>query len=725
MGIVCVRQQGGSDCAAAALATVARHHGRPVSVQQLRDLTGTDRAGTNLLGLVAAARRLGFEAKGVKAPFAALAQLPLPAIAHVRTDEGIGHFVVLFDVGRRRLVIADPARGVERWTPDEFRRRWTGSLALLLPGAGPCEVGPAPGPMRRLARLLGGHARPLAEAALCALLVTGLGLVSSLYVQQLIDSILVHQQAGLLDLVSLGMAGLLVFRVAFGAVRQYLLAHMSRKIDLALVRDYFRHVLALPMRFFETRKVGEILSRVTDCAQIRQVISGTTLALVLDLVFVVGATALMLAYSPGLAAVALLFAPLFALSVFAHLPALRQARRRMMEQAAQLQARLVEDVTGIETVKAFAVEEDRVSGTEGAMVRLMKETFRGELLALSLGGIATFLNGAAALAILWCGGHRVLAGELTVGQLMFFSTLLGLMIGPMERLATINLQLQDAAIAADRLGEILDLPREAAGGRRSEFAALRAGIRLESVSFRYGCREEVLKDVSLEIPAGRTVAIVGESGSGKSTLCKLLAGFYAPTAGRILLDGVDARTYAPESVRHRIGWVQQDPFVFSGSIRANIALGRPDATIDEVVAAARAARLADFIESLPEQYETPVGERGTNLSGGQRQRLAIARALLLRPDVLVFDEATSHLDTGTERAIQASLDDAFAGKTVLLIAHRLSTIRCADLIVVLDRGAIVEQGTHEELLLRGGRYAGFWGEQQGYEPVAAGARRSA
>jgi ATP-binding cassette subfamily B protein len=303
-------------------------------------------------------------------------------------------------------------------------------------------------------------------------------------------------------------------------------------------------------------------------------------------------------------------------------------------------------------------------------------------------------------------------GALTIGQLMFFNSLLGYLLGPLERLASVNLKLQEALMAVDRLYQILDLEVEPLSERQQlTFAGVREAIVLQDVSFHYGCRANVLEQVTLRIPAGMTVAVVGESGSGKSTLLKLLLGFYAPTAGCILLDGVDLRDFTLASLRSRIGLVSQEPFIFNGTLRENIALGQPGAAPEEVTAAARAAGLEAFIAGLPERYETVIGERGVNISGGQRQRLAIARALLRQPEILIFDEATSHLDTATERAIQVSLKTALAGRTVVLVAHRLSTIREADLIYVLHRGRLLQQGTHRELLAQEGMYRTLWRAQ--------------
>ena len=704
----CVRQNDQSDCGPACLAAISLHYGRAVRLEQMRELAGTDRIGTNLVGMLQAAERMGFMAKAVKGNYDVLPKAPLPAIAHVRTKEGLGHFVVLHRVKKKGVVVADPGRGVVKMSAEEFKATWTGYLLLLAPEqAGLRRVGTEPrSPWRRFVGLLLGHTGLLAEGVFCAILMTVLGVSTSYFVQHLVDSVLVRGEVRLLNALGIGMVLVVVFRTLFSMLRQYLLAHVGRKVDLGLIAGYMRHILALPMNFFEMRRVGEILSRVQDAGKVREAISGTTTTAAVDGVLVVLMLAVLWVQDVQLAAVATAFVPLLLAAVMLHHPAANRRSRQAMENAAALSSHLIEDVTAVETVKTFGVERARCEESEDKLVTFIQSQFGLQKLGLSMGGLSLFVTALAGVAVLWFGGHRVMSGALTIGQLMFFYTLLGYLLDPLGRLASVNFQMQDALVAVDRLYQVLDMELEQRPAERKlTFDGVREAIEFREVSFKYGCRTPVLEKLSLSIPAGRTVAVVGESGSGKSTLLKLLMGFYAPTAGRLTVDGVDQRDFDLESWRSRIGLVSQDAFVFNGTLRENIALGRPAATLDEVMAAARAAGLEEFVASLPERYETVVGERGANLSGGQRQRLAIARALLRRPDILIFDEATSHLDTATEKAIQENLRKALAGRTVVLVAHRLSTIRSADLIYVLHKGRVAEQGTHRQLLQMNGKYA--------------------
>ena len=739
---VCVRQHDQSDCGAAALATIATHYNRPIGLQQVRDLAGTDRVGTNLLGMVEAAERMGFQATAVKGSYDALMDIPLPAIAHVTNRDGLGHFVVLHRVNKKGVVIADPGAGLEKLKREPFRRRWTGYLLLIEPAqdigtahtdrsdehdtheaptqdAKPQAVTPQPtvSPWRRFLTLLTAQRGVLIETLFCGVFMTLLGVATSFFVQQLVDSILVQGQVSLLNALGAGMLVVVVFKTLFGVLRGYLLAHIARRVDLLLLSNYARHVIGLPLKFFEMRQVGEILSRGNDATKVREAISGTTLTVVMDGFMVTIAAVMLWWYDPMLAAVATAFAPALLIAVVGHHPFAKRLSRRAMEQSARFSAFMVEDISAVETIKSFGVEKLRCQQRESRLTQLLGTTFSLQKLGLSMTQTGALVTGAAGIVVLWCGGHRVLTGALTIGQLMFFYTMLGYLLGPLERLASVNLQIQDALVAMNRLYEVLDLQLEKLyEPRKAEFQGVQKAIELRGVSFRYGCREPVLRGVDLRAPAGSTVAIVGESGSGKSTLLKLITRFYDPDEGSVSIDGMDLRDFQIGSLRAGIGIVSQDPFIFTGTIRDNIALGKQHAEMEQVVAAAKAAGLDSYISSLPQRYDTVIGERGANLSGGQRQRLAIARVLLCDPQVLIFDEATSHLDTATERAIQESLNTAFSGKTVLLVAHRLSTIRDADLIYVMHAGRVVESGSHHDLIDANGRYADLWRAQSGSAP---------
>ncbi len=723
----CIRQRDETDCGAAVLATVARCHGLPLSVAYIRDLAGTDLLGTNLLGLSIAAEKIGFRATGLQAQWQHLIErVSCPVVCHVITEAGQNHFVVVHKLGRRKLVVADPATGTTTWTKEEFLARWQvhrqrdehgepvgesfGVLLMLAPTPALRQTDNSRSRWSRLWAILRPRLPLLWEAFLCSILATLLALGASFFIQVLIDQVLVHEKPNVLDLLALGMFLLILFRTAFGLLRQYLLVHLAQKIDLELMLSYYGHLMSLPMRFFRTRRVGEVLSRINDSAKIRALIQGTTIGLLLDATMFFIASAVMLYYSWTLTLLVFAFLPLFMILVYLLNRPVQRVERQLMEQSADVEAHLVESLSGIATLKAFAAEGAARQKTETGFVKVIRTGFQSAMLGASAAAIGDLLAACAMLFVLWYGGHLVIAGQLSLGQLMFFNAMLGYLVDPMKRLAEVNISIQEALIALDRLGEVMDLePESRPDAQGVSITDVQGAFEIENLTFAYGHRPPVLKNISLSIPAGTTLGIVGESGCGKTTLANLLARFDDPQEGRILLDGTDIRDWNLKALRKTLGIVPQETFIFRGKVRENITLGKPGATLEQVIAAARAAGAHEFISQLPHRYETMIGERGSDLSGGQRQRLAIARALLHDPQVLILDEATSSLDSLSELAIRETL--ARVTQTTVLIAHRLSTVMQADLIVVLHDGRVVEQGAHDELMAREGRYHALWQRQ--------------
>ncbi len=710
-----VRQNERANCGAAALATLGLYHGIRLPLDRLRELAGTSIHGVSLLGLMRSAENVGFAARAVRANLSHLQEIQLPAIAHVVDEVGYGHFVVVFRTRKGRVLIGDPAGGLVWTTHEEFQRRWTGNLLLAYPQPQqPIHpLGKQRTAWQRFLELAVPHRGILCEVVVCALLMTLLATLTSFFIQHLVDSVLVRMERSLLNALGIGMALVVIFRVVFSFLRQYFLMHVGRKVDLRLMGAFQEHLPRLPMRFFESRQSGEILARLTDAGKIRDVVQGEATSVVVDVLVIFGVLFTLWLYDMPLALVTTLLVPVFLLAVLVHHPAAVRRTHEAMEQGAKLAGHLIEDVSSIETMKVLNAQQRRTTQGQQRLVNFVSSIVRLQQLDLQVGQIALFIGGLASIGVLWLGAHRVMDGELSIGQLMFFFTMLSTVLEPLSRLATVNLKIQDAFTAMTRIYQVMDHPPEPATEEGRKFCKLTRQIELRDLCFEYETNKPVLRNINITIPAGKCVAVVGESGSGKSTLLKLLLRLYSQTSGQILVDGVDLRDFELNSVRQAIGVVPQDPHIYNGSVRENLLLASAQASAAEMADAIEAAQLATWVNGLPQRYDSQIGERGSNLSGGQRQRLAIARVLLANPDILVFDEATSHLDTATEQAIQHALRCRLAGRTVIMVAHRLSTVRHADCIVVMERGQVIEQGTHSQLLALRGRYAELWRAQHG------------
>jgi ATP-binding cassette subfamily B protein len=641
-----------------------------VSIGRLRELAGTDRHGTNLAGLITAAERVGFQARAVRATPDALRQIPLPAIAHVRESDR-NHFVLLYRISRKRILIGDPAAGLRKLTLEDFHKHWTGVLLLTTPTARLLEIVKSRSSLSRLCSLVHPYRHLFLDALIAAVLMTILGLTSSFFIQALVDFVFVLGRKPALNWLGLGMLLVSLARVGFLGLRSCLLAHLSQRIDADTVLGYHRHLLGLPLFFFLSRRTGEIISRINDAIKIRIVVSATTLSIVVDTMLVVTTAAIMVWLNPGLALRSLLLVPVLAGFVWILNAPMKRHQRIAMEKCAEVEAQIVETIGVIQTIKAFRAEPRVQLKTESRFSEMLTASFQSQMLAVYSTTTSSLMVGLSTLSLLWFGGHQVLTNSLTVGQLMAFHTMLGMILGPVERLANVNQSIQDALIAAERLSEVLELEPESEKQRANALdRAVTGSVEFQDVSFRYGSRAPLFTNVSLEIRAGECIGIIGESGSGKTTLVSLLARFFEPLSGRILIDGVDIRDYTLECLRREIVFVPQDIVLLNGSIADNIRLGRPDALPVDIRAAARSAGIDHFAENLSHGYDTVVGERGLSLSGGERQRVAIARAILANPSILILDEPTSHLDSRSESAVQSLIDQRRGRRTTIVISHR-------------------------------------------------------
>ncbi len=699
-----VRQHDQTDCGAACLAMISKFYGVETTLGRLRDLVNVTREGTTMLAVAEGAQKLGYLTQGMLASRHYLEKFPLPAIAHW----GGFHFVVVTAVRGEKVSVADPALGLREMSLSEFDKGWTGRILLLTPTDKIYAQEPVRGSLTRWLPLLKPYRALLAEIFLCSLVINILGLASPVFTQTIVDQVLVHASVPMLNLLLVGMLLVAFFQILTSALRQYLLVHMGLRIDQSLISQFFQHALSLPIRFFERRKVGDVTSRIEENEKIRSMITHLLPALILDVLMTLVYLSLMMIYNLKLTAVALAFFPLFAALTAVYTSVMKRVSQEIFLKRTESASYGIEAVAGIATLKSMAIETPALWKWNALFGRSVRSGFKGgmvELVSESAGGLLSTLSGTL---LLWYGAHQVIKGELTVGQLMAFNVLVGSVFGPLTRLVNSWGEAQAVLIAIERLNDVFDSEPEENPRRHPLLPAppLKGQVRFEGVFFRYhpSDKKGVLKNVSLELPEGKTAALVGRSGAGKTTLAKLILRLYLPSQGKILVDGHDLAALSPGGLRRQMGVVPQEAFLFSGTIRENIALGDGEVPFERVVEAARIAGAHDFVSEMPLGYDTPVGERGVALSGGQRQRVAIARAILRDPRILIFDEATSSLDTESERAIQKNIAGILKGRTTLMIAHRLSTVREADVIFVLDQGWLVESGSHRELMEKRGLY---------------------
>ncbi|QOZ68736.1 type I secretion system permease/ATPase [Bradyrhizobium arachidis] len=696
-----------------ALLTLLHLQGVAADRDQLRHRLGTTRFGA--ADIVRCARSLGLKARTYRTEWKRLSDTPLPAIAMLRD----GSFMVIAKATADKVLVQSPqAQRPVFMERDELVALWDGSLILMARRAGLSDLG------RRFditwfIGAIGKYRRLLGEVVAASFFLQLFALVSPLFFQVVIDKVLVHRSLSTLDVLVIGLVVVSLFDTVLGILRNYLFAHTTNRIDVELGARLFHHLLALPMAWFQARRVGDSVARVRELENIRNFITSSSLTLLIDLVFTSVFLAVMFAYSPVMTCIVLGSFPFYIAISAVATPLFRRMLEEKFRRGAENQAFLVESVSGIETLKAMAVEPQMQRRWEEQLAGYVSASFGVSSLGNTASQLVQFVSKVVTAAILYVGARLVIGDALTVGELVAFNIFAGRVSAPVLRLAQVWQDFHQARLSIARLGDILNSAAEPAySAGRAGLPPLQGNIRFEHVAFRYRVDgPEILHDVSFDIPAGQTVGVVGSSGSGKSTFAKLVQRLYVPQGGRVLIDGMDLVMTDPAWLRRQIGVVLQENTLFNRSVRDNIALADPALPMERIMAAARLAGAHDFILELPEGYDTVVGERGSTLSGGQRQRIAIARALVSNPRILIFDEATSALDYESERIIHDNMKEIAKGRTVLIIAHRLSTVRGADRIFTLERGRLVEDGTHDALIKTGGRYAALHRLQGGLYEV--------
>ncbi|NCT10540.1 MAG: peptidase domain-containing ABC transporter [Flavobacteriia bacterium] len=713
MAKITFKQHDITDCGATCLASIASHYHLQIPIARIRQYAGTDKKGTNVLGLIEAAEKLGFEAKGVRGELDSLFKIPLPAIAHIIVKEKLHHYVVIYEIQKNFIKIMNPGDGkIHKLSHEEFLKEWTGVLVILMPKEEFTPTNEKISVIKRFWFLLKPHKLVLFQALFGAVIYTLLGFSTSIYIQKITDFVLIGGNTKLLNLLSTIMLIIMVLQLVIGVYKNIFLIKTGQQIDARLILGYYKHLLKLPQQFFDTMRVGEIISRVNDAVKIRVFINEVSLSLTVNVLILFFSFGLMFLYYWKLALLMALVIPFYAIIYWITNVLNKKTERKIMENGAELESQLVESLNAVGTIKRFGLEGFANIKTEMKFINLLNIGYKSALNSIFSGISTSFVAQLFTILLLWIGSYYVIEREITPGELLSFYAIIGYFMNPVASLIGSNKQIQNALIAADRLFEIMDLEREEDTEKIVLTKDKIGDIEFKSVAFRYGTRVEVFSDFNLTIKKGTVTAIVGESGSGKSTLISLLQNLYPLQKGKITIGDLDLKYMQLESLRDLVSVVPQKIDLFSGNVIDNIAVGDFAPNMELIIDICKSIGILEFIESLPNSFNTYLGENGASLSGGQKQRIAIARALYKQPEVLVLDEATSSLDSKSENYIQKAITDLRQkNKTIIVIAHRLSTVVHADEIVVLQNGVVLEQGNHKELYAMKNNYFDLWQQQ--------------
>ena len=654
---------------------------------------------------------LGFDSKAVKVEDKKIDNsVSFPIIAHIQSKNNFLHYVVVHDVSNKRIIISDPESGIKKLSHKEFSEIWTGILLLIEPKKDFQKRNEKDNSLSRFFYVLKNQKSLLFNIFLASILYTVLGIVTSFSSKFLIDYILKDKLMTTLTVMVVGMVILEIIQMLLSIFRGYLLIFLGQRIDIAILLGYYNHVIKLPMNFFSTRKTGEITSRFSDADNINDAVAETVLTLMLDVITAVTGGIIVYIQNQYLFFVSIVILLLYIVIVFSFKEILKKINNDVLENNSQLTSFIIQSINGIETIKAYNLEKNIQDETEFKYLKVIKSSFKRS----KIYNLLTFLSGVVELIgntlIMWVGAIQVINGKLTLGEMMVFNTLLGYFTNPVKNLISLQPTIQTATVSADRLGEIIDLDIEQSDEKMIP-QNLKGDIEIKSLNFRYGTRELILKNINMEIKQGEKIALVGESGSGKTTLAKLILKFYDFEKGDININNFNLKDIDNTFLRNKISYISQDMFLFNKTIKENLMLS-DEIEIDDVIELSKKVNAYEFINELPQRFDYMIEENGTNLSTGQKQRLSILRALLKKPDILIMDEATSNLDSITESAIQKTLNNPEFNMTTIIIAHRLSTIRLCDRIYVLDKGEIIEAGTHEELIELKNKYYTLWKEQE-------------
>ena len=714
-----IKQTGVRDCAAASLAMILAYYGKRIPLAAAREAVQVDMYGASIYGLQKGAESFGLTASAYEGSAEDVLEVfqdssYLPCVVRIVNEHGFEHFIVIEGFEKGTLYICDPGEGRKNCSFKTFSEQFLGQIIIFKPSENFVKEDLKKGSVKRFTNLIFEQKGLFAIISILSLMVTGIGMGGAFIFQFLLDNVLLNISDNAIDsfaVILTGLAILYICRLVSELVRGKLLCQLSKRMSESVVLGYSNHLTTLPMRFFDTHKTGEILSRYEDSSKVTDALSSVTLTLFIDLLMTIGCGIILYRESPSMFAVAAFIFFAYLLISFLFVKPLEKNNRTMMEKGSQTTSYLKESLDGAETIKNCQGESCMKSKTHHLFSEFVNSNVKGAMLQLSKDSITDLVTSIGTLVVLWCGALNVMQCQISIGQLITCYTLLHYFLSPVESILNLQSQIQSAIVAADRLNDVLDLKPEETGSIPLDNTINK--VAFSDVTFRYGHRETVLDKVTFSAKKGEKIALVGESGSGKSTISKLLVGLYHAESGNIKINDQPIEAYSLESLRKQAACVSQNVYLFSDTIKNNLIFGLPEEAIpsDEEINKVLNICNCDFVKGLPFDIHSMLEENGSNLSGGQRQRLAIARALLRKPQLLILDEATSALDSVTEAAIQKNLKEYLPDVITISIAHRLSTVKDADQILVLDHGKIIEKGSHTELTNKPSFYAKMWYKQ--------------